>query len=175
MELIVHEHHSVLCTLKKLFKHDVSRTFEGTAPFAETLCDLGMQSETKRKRKKETTDTIEHHVACGHSVGHIHVNGIPNGLQNLNGGAVGYDPGIGLHPNPPLVCGDENQTESIVHVGSSRERGGLLLSCFICGHIYRSQCQFAFTFQGRLGLAQSPLVKIRSDESNNLRSCSARS
>ena len=106
---------------------------------------------------------IKDNAACSDSVGHAHIDSIPNCLQNVNGNAVQYDPGIGLHPNPPLVCGDEGSTESIAIISSRREQEHrcLFVSCFGGGYIRRSQGKFTFAFHGCL--AWCPLAKTRSE------------
>ena len=40
--IIILEHITVLLAFEKLFEHNVSGTFEGAAPFVETLCDLAI-------------------------------------------------------------------------------------------------------------------------------------
>jgi hypothetical protein len=70
------------------------------------------------------THTLENTVTCSHCPGHlIVVDSIPDDLQNQNCNIIQYQPGVGLHPNPALICGDEYSTESIVEFSSSWERG----------------------------------------------------
>ena len=146
--------------LEKLFEHNVGSHFEGAAPFIETLRNLVIHvswSENLNppplleKKRIGQTYAFKHTVICPHSPGHSEINSIPDGLQSSSGNMVRYQPGVGLGPNPSLVCGDKNGAKPITVLSSRRKWSEPLARPLVCGgHRREDQVWVKLAFEGFL-------------------------
>jgi hypothetical protein len=75
---------------------------------------------SKGKKNRETY-MLKNTVVGLHSPRHSQINGIPDDLQSFNRDVIWYYPGVGLCPNPSLVCGDENPMKHVVVLSSKRK------------------------------------------------------
>ena len=79
MNFVVLEHLLINLRVKKLLHHDISGKFEGTAPFAETLCSLE-RSVSEASHNDWESYTLEDAVIGLHCPLSRIVDGVPDGL-----------------------------------------------------------------------------------------------
>jgi hypothetical protein len=119
----------VLPRLKELFKHGVSSTFEGAAPFVETLCDLGASSvggSSQRKTPHMCTKTESPVITVQDTSGYMASQMVcRTGIATLSG----ISQGLACIPTHCSYVGMKNPTEPIVDVGSKWKLVVRLLVC----------------------------------------------